>query len=175
MLRCSTTLSPKIRVRLVQREPSGTTFRMNLKAKLALALTMFTLGFTVGAKAMSFDDFARMNNDDEAGYVAFLVETSAQMLKANGQPDQAGKAISFFKNSSNNGGVRQLASNMKMLNALNKRNAINPNNRAPVYQIEDAMELTLKDAGIIVPAKYLLASSQNFVPAGPPRSRTVGP
>jgi hypothetical protein len=105
--------------------------------------------------------------------VALLVEGSAKMLKANGQPDQARKAIALFHDSSKNGGVAQLASNLKTINALNKRNAINPNNRAPVYQIEDAMELTLKDAGIIVPTSYLLSINQNFRPSGPPRAITT--
>jgi len=142
-------------------------------AKLAVALISFAPFLTVEAKAMSLDDFARMNFDDEATYVALLVEGSAKMLKANGQPDQARKAITLFHDSSKNGGVAQLASNLKTINALNKRNAINPNNRAPVYQIEDAMELTLKDAGIIVPTSYLLSINQNFRPSGPPRAITT--
>ena len=115
-----------------------------------------------------------MNNDDEATYVSLLVEASAKMLKANGQPDQARRAISLFKDSGKNGGVPQLASNLKMVNALNKRNAINPNNRAPAYQVEDAMELTLKDAGIIVPTSYLFKISKDFRPSGPPRQHTIG-
>jgi hypothetical protein len=147
---------------------------MNLKATLVVALISFAPLLTAGAKAMSLDDFARMNNDDEATYVAILVEASAKMLKANGQPDQARKAILLFNDSSKNGGVPQLASNLKMINTLNKRNAINPNNRAPVYQFEDAMEITFKDAGIIVPTGYLLTISKDFHPSGPPRQHTIG-
>ena len=148
---------------------------MNLKATVAVALISFAPCLTVGAKAMSFEDFARMNNDDEAGYVVYLVEAAAQMLKAQGHADQAGKAVSLFKDSSKNGGVHHLASNLEMLNSLNNRNATNPNNRVPVYQIEDAMELTFRDAGIIVPAKFLMESGENFVPTGPPRHHTMGP
>ena len=153
---------------------SAKTFLMNLKTKLAVALISFAPCLTGGASAMSVEDFARMNADDEATYVAILVEASAKMLKANGQPDQARKAISLFKDSSKNGGVPQLASNLKMINALNKRNAINPNNRVPVYQVEDAMELTFKDEGIIVPTSYLLTISKDFRPSGPLRPRTIG-
>jgi hypothetical protein len=94
------------------------------------------------------------------------------MLRTNGQPDQAGKVIAFFKDSSKQGGVNQLAMNMKMMDGLNTRNAINPNNRAHVYEVEDAMERTLKDIGIIVPTSYLLAINQNFQPVGPPRPLT---
>lgn len=142
---------------------------MNLKIKLAVALISIAPCFTVCAKAMTFDEFARMNNDDEAGYVAFLVEASAKMLKANGQPDQADKAIALFHDPGKDGGVSKLASNLKMLHGLNNRNATNPNNRAPVYQVEDAMALTLKDDGIIVPASYLLTAGNDFRPSGPPR------
>jgi hypothetical protein len=111
---------------------------------------------------MTIHDFGRMNRDDEATYIALLVEGSAKMLRAQGQPDQARKTIAFFKDSSKDGGVQQFASHLQTVDALNKRNAINPNNRAPVYQIEDAMELTLKDKGIIVPVSYLLTINQNF-------------
>ena len=153
---------------------SAKAFRMNLKAKLTVAFISFAPCLTFCAKAMSFDDFARMNNDDEATYVALLVDGSSKMLKANGQQDQASKAILLFKDSSKNGGVPQLASNLKMLNGLNKRNAINPNNRASAYQVEDAMALTFKDAGIIIPISYLLTISRDFHPSGPPRQHTIG-
>jgi hypothetical protein len=94
------------------------------------------------------------------------------MLRANGQPDQASKVIAFFKDSRKQGGVNQLAMNMKAMNGLNNRNAINPNNRAHVYEVEDAMALTLKNHGIIVPVGYLLAINQDFQPVGPPRPLT---
>jgi len=146
-----------------------------MKSKLWLAAGLFLVA-PLGsgcAQAMSFEDFIRMNDDDDATYVAALVEGAAKMLRAKGQPDQAGKLVALFKDSGKQGGVNQLAQNMKTLNALNNRNAINPNNRAPVYEVENAMELTLKDNGIIVPASYLLSINRNFQPAGPPRSMTV--
>jgi len=122
-----------------------------------------------GAKALSMDDFARLNNDDEASYVALLIESAAQLLKAQGHPDLADKAIALFKVPGKNGGVAQFASNLRMLHGLNTRNALNPNNRAPVYRVEDAMALTLKDDGIIVSAKDLVDAGNTFQPSGPPR------
>ena len=148
---------------------------MNPKASLAVALVSVASCLTSAAQAMSLHDFGKMNIDDEATYVALLVDGTAKMLKAKGQPDQARKAIALFNDSSKNGGVPQLAYNLKTINALNNRNAINPNNRAPVYQVEDALELTFKDAGIIVPASYLLTINKNFRPSGPPRSLSTGP
>jgi len=110
-----------------------------------------------------------MNDDDDATYVTAMVEGVAKILRANGEPDQARKVIALFKDSSKQGGVNQLAMNMKAMNALNNRNAINPNNRAHVYEVEDAMERTLKDNGITVPASALLAINRDFRPVGPPR------
>ncbi|MCE0496906.1 MAG: hypothetical protein LV481_03020 [Methylacidiphilales bacterium] len=148
---------------------------MKIKTRIVFALALAALFSANGAKAMSFDDFARMNNDDEAGFVTFLIETSAQMLKTNGHPEQADKVVAFFKDPSPNGGVHQLASQLRSMNNINIRNSTNPNNRAYVYQVEDAMASTLKDDGIIVPASYLLAASQNFQPSGPPRQHNPGP
>jgi len=147
---------------------------MSLKIKSAVALISIASFLTGGAKAMTIDEFGRLNNDDEAGYVAFLVEASAQMLKSHGQTDQANKIIPFFKEPGKDGGVHQLASNLKMINSLNKRNAINPNNRAPVYLVEDAMADTLKEIGITIPVTYLLASGKDFRPSGPPRQHAPG-
>jgi hypothetical protein len=145
-----------------------------MKSKVCLAaalLLLSTLGSSC-ARALSFHDFIRMNDDDDATYVTAMVEGAAKMLLAKEQPDQARKLIAFFKDSSKQGGVNQLAMNMKTMNGLNNRNAINPNNRAHVYEVEDAMERTLKDNGIIVPASYLLAINHDFQPVGPPRPVT---
>ena len=146
---------------------------MNLKPTLALFLFWLASWLTPGAKAMSFDNFARLTNDDKANYVVFLVEAAAQVLKTHGQPDQAGKAIALFKDPGPNGGMHQFASNMQMLNSLNNRNATNPNNRVPAAQIEDVMALTLKGNGIIVSTKDLLASSRSFVPDSPPPQHLI--
>ena len=56
---------------------------------------------------MAILDFVHMNDDDDATYVTALVEGAAKMLKANGQEDQARKAIALFKNSTKSGGVNQ--------------------------------------------------------------------
>jgi hypothetical protein len=126
------------------------------------------------APAMSIHDFAKMTIDDQATYVTALVEGSAKMLRAQGQPAQADKTVAFFKDSSKNGGVTQLASQLKQLNGLNKRNAINPNNKARPYVVEDAMEAALKDEGIIVPRSYLLTINKDFTPTGYRLSPTLG-
>lgn len=123
---------------------------------------------------MPVRDFAAMNVDNQSTYVSLLVEGAATFLKAHSQPDQAQKAISFFKDSSKNGGVCQLASELKQLNALNNLNATNPNNRAHVYEVEDAMEIILKDKGIIVPLGYLLTINKDFTPTSQGLPQAIG-
>ena len=149
-------------------------FTMNLKATMAVALLLFAACGSGDAKAMSIDDFANMTDDDEATYVTLLVDASAQLLKTGGQPDQARKAVDLFHDTGKNGGVSQLAANLKMMNNLNLRNASSTHSRGPAYQVEDAVALTLKDAGIIVPANALLKAGKDFSPSGP-RQHNTGP
>jgi len=141
---------------------------------LALLLLGSALG-SASAQAMSFDDFRRMNDDDDATYVTNLVEGAAKMLRANGQPDQARQVIALFKDSGKQGGVNQLAMNSKEMYLLNTRNATNPNSRAHIFEVEDAMARTLKQNGFIVPVSYLLTLNLDFHPSGPPRQQTPNP
>jgi hypothetical protein len=105
------------------------------------------------ANAMDILDFARMHLDDQATYVANLVESAAKSLRAHGHPDQADRVIALFHDSSRNGGVAQMAMNLGKLHGENDRAATNPNNRTPAYTVEDALVLTLRDNGINVSAK----------------------
>lgn len=141
---------------------------MHTKEALTAVVLLFVgwLGSS-HAQAMSIEAFARMNNDDEATYVTEMVSGASDLLKAQGHPDQAAKALALFKDPSDDGGVHQFALNLKLLNGQNKRNAINPNNRAPLFTVEDAMELTLRDKGILVSASDLLAMNKDFHPGIP--------
>ena len=122
-----------------------------------------------GARAMTVEDFGRMHEDDESTFIAMLVVDAAHILRAHGQPDQANQVMAYFKVPGKFGGVQQLADEVKTLEALNKRHAINPNNRAPLYQIEDAMESVLRTKGIKVSAKDLMTSDKSFRPEEPLR------
>jgi hypothetical protein len=149
---------------------------MHLKARLAtvvLALAASWLG-AGHSRAMDFFFFSRLALDDQATYVTSLVEESAKMLRKTGHPDEAQKAIALFKDPTNHGGVHELATNMKELALQNTRNADNPNSRAPVYDVEMAMQLTLKDNGVDVPLKFLESVNKNFAPTLPLRSHAIG-
>jgi len=142
---------------------------MDLKAKFAVILMLLSPFLGTGTHAMTIEDFGRMNNDDEATYVTMLIEASAKMLRTHGQPDQASQVIAYFKVPGKFGGVQEFAASLRTFYGLNKKNATNPNNRATVYQVEDAMASTLNEKGFTVPARYLLEISKDFRPVGPPR------
>jgi hypothetical protein len=119
------------------------------------------------ATAMDILFFSRMNLDDQATYVTALIEGSAKMLRAQGHPDQAQRVVDLFKDKGPDGGVHQLAFNLKHLQEQNVQNGDNPNSRAPVYDVEAAMHLTLQHAGISVPLPYLETINRHFTPFYP--------
>ena len=119
---------------------------------------------------MTFEHFARMNNDDEAEFISVLVAGAAHDFRAHGQPEMAERTMALFKQPGEKGGVAQLASNMKTLHTLNTRNADNPNNRAPVYEVEDALQHTFADAGIKIGKDKLKSIGADFRAVGPPRA-----
>jgi hypothetical protein len=105
--------------------------------------------------------------DDQATYVSELVEASAKMLRQTGHPDQAAKAIALFKDSSRQGGLGQLVTNMKALQAKNTINANVPNSHEAFFDVEAAMQLTLRNNGISVPLKFLESVNRGFAPQLP--------
>jgi hypothetical protein len=149
-------------VKLAQDRASGRTGSMKVKTGL-IASVFLAILVSGPARAMSIHDFGRMNLDDQATYLTALVDGTADLLKAQGRREQARQAVAFFKDSSTSGGVHQFALHLKEMESLNNRNATNPNNRAPVYQIEDAMQVTMKHAGIGVSVAYLLTINKDFI------------
>jgi len=116
---------------------------------------------------MAIYAFAKMKLDDQASYVANMVEGAAKILKEQGHPDQAQKALDLFNDASKTGGLAQFVATLKEDASQNTKNAINPNNRKAVLQVEDAMEHTLKENGVLIPAKTLMAINEHFTPAAP--------
>lgn len=111
-----------------------------------------------------------MNNDDEAGFIAFEVQAAADYLTAHGQPGQASRAVALFHEPGPEGGVARLAGNLKAMFASNRKNdSLARGFDVPPAQVEDAVALTLRGAGIVVPAKVLLTAGDRFRPEGLPR------
>jgi hypothetical protein len=140
-----------------------------------LAALILTLAVNLPARAIPILQFARMNVSDQADYVTDLVVGAAHLLRANGHPDLAEKAVDLFKDASAHGGLHQLARTATRMQSENDRNATNPNNRAPELDVEDAMAETLHDNGIDVTAKYLRTINKGFNPQLPPRTHIGGP
>jgi hypothetical protein len=132
----------------------------------AILLAAISLG-AGQARAMDILYFARMQADDQATYVSEQVEDSAKMLRATGHPDQAAKAIALFKDASPNGGVSQFARNLKALQAKNTIKQNVSNSRGVFYDVEAALQLTLRNNGVDVPLKFLETSNRNFAPQLP--------
>jgi len=143
---------------------------MKFTLRIAAILLACAIFGANDARAMAILDFARMNLEDQATYITSLVEGSAKMLRTSGHTDQAQKLVDLFKNSTKQGGIHQLAINLKNLQLQNTRNGDNPNNRIPDADVEAAMALTLRDNGITVPAGFLLTINRNFQPQFPPRA-----
>jgi hypothetical protein len=131
------------------------------------AVLLFLNAIPTPGRAMDILLFARMNLDDQADYVTSMIEGAVHLLRAQGHPEQAERVVALFKDKSPNGGVHQLAQNLKDLQEANTRNGDNPNNHLPVYDVESAMELTLRHAGVEVPAKYLESLNRHFQPFYP--------
>jgi hypothetical protein len=143
-------------------------------ARLFFTLLALLSLLPLRAPGMTVEDFGRMDDDDDATYVAVLIEASAQILRAQGHPDQATQVIAYFKVPGKFGGVQQFAAKLQEINATNKRNATNPNMRGTPLMIEDAMVLTLREKGFNVSAKDLIAHTKTFKPEDPPRAHPIG-
>jgi hypothetical protein len=146
-----------------------------MKSKLLLVMGVVGAGLLCADRSpgMAIQDFAKMNDSDDATYVTALVEGAAKWLRTQGRPDLAQKTVDLFKDATKRGGLNQLVVTMKLMNGQNNRNAINPNNRAHLLDVEDAMVRTLGDNGITVPLSYLKTVNKDFQPAGPPRAKVI--
>ena len=135
-----------------------------------LALGILLIGLVAPALGTTFEEFGRLNNDDEAGFIAFELQTAADYLKTQGHPEQADKAIAYFHEPGPHGGVAQLAGNMKSMYATNRKNdSLARGFDTPPSTVEDAIARTLRGTGITVPVKMLLKAGDSFRPDGPPR------
>ena len=140
-----------------------------MKARFVAGVFAVMMLGAVHAPAMEILFFARMALDDQATYVTSLVEDSAKMLRATGHPDQAQKAIALFKDPTKNGGLNQLVVNMRHLQAQNTMTQSATNGRATNYDVEAAMQMTLRRNGIEVPLKFLESINKTFAPSLPLR------
>jgi hypothetical protein len=139
-----------------------------MKKYLASTVLSAALLFTCAANAMQIPQFDKMDHNDRSKYVTLLVEGAAKGLTDHGQTDQARKLINLFKDSSDKGGGYQFAKHLQIARDLNKQT----DPKQPPYEVENALEVTLKDNGITVPVSFLLALGKDFKPSSPPSEKT---
>jgi len=142
---------------------------MKIKACVVVAILAVNFLSAGQARAMEILYFARMALDDQSTYVSDLVMGTAKMLRAAGHPGQAQKAIALFKDATSRGGVSQLAANLKHLQLQNTISQSATNGRQTNYDVEAAMQMTLRNNGIEVPLKFLETINRNFAPSLPLR------
>jgi len=131
------------------------------------AMLSASMAFTGVASAMQIPQFEKMVQVDQVNYEVLLLEGAIKALNAHGQPDQAKKLTDLFLDKSDKGGFRQIGKNLEIFKAINKENAAKPNNKEPVYEVEHAFAMALKDNDIIVPMNVLFAISKDFKPSQP--------
>jgi hypothetical protein len=143
-----------------------------IKNYLASTVLSAALLFTGAANAMQIPQYDKMAQSDKEDYRVLLVDGAANALDGHGKHEQSQKLIALFLDKGDNGGSIQLAKNLQALRIINKENASNPNNKEPVYEVEHALLLTLKDNGIVIPVSVLLALGKDFKPSSPPSGKT---
>ena len=127
-----------------------------IKGRLAATVLSSALVLSTGARAMPIPQYEKMSQADRGDYSVALVEGAIKALNDHGQPEQAQKVSALFLDKSDAGGFMQFRKTLEVIKALNKQNAANPNNKEPIYEVEHAFALTLKNDGVSVPISVLL-------------------
>jgi hypothetical protein len=143
-----------------------------IKKYLASTVLSAALLFTGAANAMQIPQYDKMAQSNKKKYSLLLVEGAADALDGHGKHEQSQKLIALFLDKGDNGGFTQLEKNLQATRIINARNAKDPNNKQPPYEVEHALFITLKDNGIIVPVSVLLALGKDFKPSSPPSEKT---
>ena len=143
-----------------------------MKKYLTGTVLSAALLFTGAANAMQIPQYDKMAQSDKKDYQVLLIEGTEDALDVYSNHEQSKKLITLFLDKSDNGGFYQMAKNLQALRIINARNAKDPNNKQPPYEVEHALALTLKDNGIPVPIRVLLMLGKNFKPKSPSSGNT---
>jgi hypothetical protein len=133
---------------------------------LAGSVLSVAVFFSTAAQAMEISQFDKMVKHDQGGYAGLLVQGTLNILKAR-NPQDAQKFYDLFsadapgQKASN--GIVQFKENLEICRQINKDNGNDPNKKP--LEVEDALWLTLKNNGIIVPIEQLLEIGKDFKPS----------
>lgn len=121
--------------------------------------------------AMQIPQYDKMDKHDRVHYVNLLIKGTYDHLSATGQSVQAERLLYLFENSSAKFGWPQFEKNLQMARALTAKHAADPDNKKVPYEVEQALALTLKNNGILVPVSFLLTINKDFKPSYPPGTK----
>jgi hypothetical protein len=137
----------------------------NMGMNRAAGLLTLVIALSGVCRAMPISQFDKMQRNNRELYVGRLLDGTVESLKTHGHENQAQQVLNFFADRTEVGGIQRLEMNLKAFRQLNRANKDNLNNTQPVYQVEDAFALTLKNQGIDVPVSFLLTINKNFKPS----------
>ena len=133
---------------------------------LAATLLSASLLVASAARAMEIRQFDKMANDDQAEYVADLIQGAQKVLNDSGHSDQAEQLHKLFSEIDPGGDVSLGMADFSVTLAearTSDKNRIAKNPVARRLEVEDVIYLMMKNKGIILPPAFFTVAS-NFHP-----------
>ena len=144
-----------------------------LRKVFAIASVSAAMMFSGTAHAMEIRQFDRMAAQDRQDYMNFLVEGAQKVLIAQGQRDDAAKVYQLFHEihpgDTLSIGEAEFEGNLDNARVADaERHARDPNARR--LEVEDALFVTLKKNGIILP-RSIFTVAKDFKPKHSPEAK----
>jgi hypothetical protein len=122
-------------------------------------------------QAMEIRQFDKMAMPDQSDYVGLLVQGAEKVLKDEGRADLAAQVDNLFTTTdpgdAHTIGMVEFERNLALARAADADRVLkDPNARR--LEVEDAMAVTLKKNGIVLPQSFFTVNS-NFHPKLPPK------
>src|SRR5215470_9727795 len=139
------------------------------RSGFVLLLVLAIVSLPDWLRAMEIREFDKMSAEDRQAYMNFLSEAAQKVLLEAGRKDDAAKVYKLF-NEVNPGNVLSdgeiaFEGNLDRLRVADvKKHAENPDARR--LEVEDALFVTLKKGGVVLPPSFYDAG-KNFKPKHP--------
>jgi hypothetical protein len=145
---------------------------MNRFPKLAAIFLSAAMFFTNAVQAMEITKFDKMAIDDQSDYINVLVDGAQKVLISEGRSDLAIQVHKLFSDVHSGDtmplGMIAFEENLDHARLFDaQRAAKDPNARR--LEVEDAMAVTLKKNGIMLPQQFFTVAS-NFTPKHGPQN-----
>jgi hypothetical protein len=126
---------------------------------------------SISLHAMEIQKFDMMSSEDRQAYMDFLPEAAQRLLAEAGRKDDASKVHNLFKeihpgNVLSDGEIAFEENLDRARVADVKKHAEDPSARR--LEVEDALFVTLKKAGVVLPQSFFVVG-KDFKPKHPPK------